>query len=191
MIYNTLQELLGMIHEPYQSACRKILATNAEKMQAARGSTLNHQAWPGGYLDHVCEIMNIAISLYVMMNARRPLPFSLSDALLVLFLHDLEKPWAFIEVNGEWQRDPFFCSKENSQEFRMNKLAEYGVYLPKELERAVFFVEGEITEYSSQYRVMSPLAAFCHMCDVASARIWFDCPKEQNDPWVGASRFRS
>jgi hypothetical protein len=26
------------------------------------------------------------------------------------------------------------------------------------------------------------------MCDVASARLWPDYPREQGDPWVGAER---
>jgi hypothetical protein len=35
---------------------------------------------------------------------------------------------------------------------------------------------------------MSPLAAFCHMCDVASARLWHDHPWPRDDPWAGAAR---
>lgn len=35
---------------------------------------------------------------------------------------------------------------------------------------------------------MSPLAAFTHMCDVASARLWHDHPLEADDPWPGAAR---
>ncbi|MCA9623710.1 MAG: hypothetical protein KC731_32030 [Myxococcales bacterium] len=38
----------------------------------------------------------------------------------------------------------------------------------------------------NQRRMMGPLAAFCHMCDVASARLWFDHPMAEGDP--GASR---
>jgi len=26
------------------------------------------------------------------------------------------------------------------------------------------------------------------MCDVASARLWFDHPASVNDPWIGATR---
>jgi hypothetical protein len=59
----------------------------------APGSTKNHQAWEGGYIDHITEVMNIAHWLYT--SSPRPLPFGLADALEVLFLHDLEKPWKF------------------------------------------------------------------------------------------------
>lgn len=186
--YLQLPELLGKLNEPYRTACRGILEKHTIRMDNARGSTHNHQAWKGGYLDHICEIMNLAIVLYEPMNKRRCLPFSLSDALLVLFLHDLEKPWAFREIDGVWQRDPAFRQKEDAHAFRVAKLAEHGVTLPEHLERAVYFTEGEISHYSSTHRAMSPLAAFCHMCDVGSARIWFDFPAEHDDPWSGASR---
>ena len=54
---------------------------------------------------------------------------------------------------------------------------------------ALKYVEGEMGDYSARRRVMNPLAAFCHLCDVASARIWFDFPKLGNDePWDGAQR---
>jgi hypothetical protein len=39
--------------------------------------------------------MNIAIELYKNLGSHRPLPFSLSDVLLILYLHDLEKPWKY------------------------------------------------------------------------------------------------
>ena len=35
--------------------------------------------------------MNIAVVLYERLNSIRPLPFSLSDLLLVVYLHDVEK----------------------------------------------------------------------------------------------------
>lgn len=186
--YLTLNELLARIDEPYQKVCKRILNEDAELMLSARGSTHNHQAWTGGYLDHVREIMNVAVAFYETLNVRRPLPFTLSDALFVLFVHDLEKPWAFEEVDGVWKRTKLFQSKDDAHNFRINKITKYGLNLPDYLERAIFFVEGEIKHYSSTQRAMSPLAAFCHLCDVTSARIWYDYPVEQNDPWISAGR---
>lgn len=43
--------------------------------------------------NHVAEVMNICMLLYPVYNGIRPLNFTLADALLVMFLHDLEKPW--------------------------------------------------------------------------------------------------
>jgi hypothetical protein len=188
--YLTLDELLPRVDEPYRSAFHRLLAEHGETFRPARGSSHNHQAWAGGYLDHVREVLNVAVVLYDALGRLRPLPFALSDALVVLFVHDLEKPWAYEEAAGDWRRRQGFSAKEDAHAFRLARLAEVGVVLPAELERAVFFVEGEGVQYSNRTRGMSPLAAFCHLCDVTSARLWPDHPRERGDPWEGAGRFR-
>lgn len=186
--YLSLSELLLRVDEPYRSGCQRLLSSQGARFQSARGSTHNHQAWSGGYLDHLREAMNAAVVLHGTLDGLRPLPFSLSDALLVLFVHDLEKPWSYTEVGGHWQRTRSFQSKEDAHAFRLKKLREHGIDLPADLERAVFFVEGEIHHYDPRRRTMSPLAAFCHLCDVTSARIWYDHPSAEDDPWPGAKR---
>lgn len=189
--YYTIEQMLVMIDEPNQTVCFRILSENRKLFQIVQGSTHNHQAWPGGYYDHVQEIMNIAVYLYPVMHALRPLPFSLSDALLVVFLHDIEKPWKYeIGPDGELQIIPALRAKDAQHEFRLKKLTEYGIVLTPEQENAMRYVEGEFGDYTNRRRVMGPLAAFCHMCDVWSARGWFDYPLEQNDPWSGAQRMR-
>lgn len=82
-----------MIDEPNRSACLKLYHYNLDRFQKAKGSSHNHHAWKGGYHDHVAEVMNICMLLYPVYNGIRPLNFTLADALLVMFLHDLEKPW--------------------------------------------------------------------------------------------------
>jgi hypothetical protein len=187
--YLLLGELLEKVDEPYQSAFRRLLVEHEEQFRLARGSSHNHQAWTGGYLDHIREVMNAALVLYDTLGQLRPLPFSLSDALVVLFVHDLEKPWAYEKVAAGWRRRDGF--KANAHEHRLATLAAVGLALPQELERAVFFVEGEGSHYSNQSRGMSPLAAFCHLCDVISARLWPNHPREDDDPWAGAARLTS
>jgi hypothetical protein len=56
---------------------------------------VKHQAWEGGYVDHLQETMNIGIDLYKTFSQRRDLTFTLSDLFIVLFLHDLEKPFKY------------------------------------------------------------------------------------------------
>ncbi|MEX1063992.1 MAG: hypothetical protein WED06_01485, partial [Candidatus Paceibacterota bacterium] len=169
--------------------CKKILKDNLDIFMQARGARKNHQAWPGGYLDHLIEVMNIAVVLYTVLNGKRQLPFSLSDALLILFLHDLEKPWKY-EANGDGgvRFTRTLKDKEAQHSFRARKIMRYGIRLTPEQMNAFKYVEGENRDYSSAGRVMNPLAAFCHMCDVASARIWFDHPLETGDEWTGAVR---
>lgn len=190
--YYEIETMLDMIDdERNRNACLKILRENLKLFQTIPGSSHNHQAWPGGYLDHVQETMNIARVLYRKLNSLRPLPFSLSDALLVLFLHDIEKPWKYeIGPDGRRRIVESLKSKEAQHQFRANRLLAYGVVLTSKQENGLKYVEGEFNDYSSDGRVMNPLAAFCHLCDVTSARIWFDYPMEQNDSWSGASRIR-
>jgi len=187
--YYPIDDLVMRIDEPNRTACLRLLADHRDLFSTVQGPTQNHQTWRGGYLDHVTEALNIAVVLYTELSTRRPLPFSLSDILLVVYLHDLEKPWAFERApNGVLQRKASMATKEAHQTFRRQKLMEYGVVLTSEQENGVRYAEGELNDYTSQRRVMGPLAALAHMCDVASTRLWFDYPAESDDPWMGAGR---
>lgn len=184
--YLDMEDLLAMIPGDNGRVCEKIYADCAELFCEVPGSSHNHQAWPGGYHDHVLETMNIARLLYGTMQSVRNLPFSLGDALLIMFLHDIEKPWKYeLDEHGGLRVKDELKSKEAQREFRNKRLAEYGVVLTPEQENAMEYVEGEYKTYSNRRRVSWPLAAFCHMCDVASARIWFDRP----DVWSAGRSF--
>jgi len=189
--YYTVEQMLEMIDEPNRSACTRILTNNRKLFQTVQGSTNNHQNWPGGYFDHVQEIMNIAIALYERLNSIRPLTFSLSDLLLVVYLHDVEKPWKYeLRDDGQLHHKATMQNKEDHQRFRMAKLTEYGVVFTPEQENGMKYAEGELNDYSNRRRVMGPLACVAHMCDVCSARLWFAHPMEEKDPWPGAGRIR-
>lgn len=190
--YLSLDALVDLIDEPNRTACRRIVADNRKLFQTVQGSTDNHQAWRGGYFDHVTEIMNIVVVQYRAFNKLRGLPFSLSDALLVVFLHDLEKPWKY-ELGEDGQLNEIESLRANKpaqHAFRFIKIAEYGIRLTDEQRNGMLYAEGELTDYSSRRRVAGPLAGFCHMADHMSARVWFDYPLSENDPWPGATRQR-
>lgn len=190
--YVPIDDLVQLITEPNRTAIQKILADNRELFGKVQGSTHNHQAWIGGYLDHVTEVMNIGLVLFRELDALRPLPFSISDILLVVFLHDIEKPWKYeVGPDGHLQHRATMLTKADHQRFRMEKLAEYGVMLSDDHENGLKYAEGELSDYSNRERKMRPLAALAHLCDVTSARIWFDCPTASHDPWEGATRSAS
>ena len=192
MKYQTIEGLLNFVDEPNGSICKKILSDNRKLFQTVQGSTNNHQNWPGGYFDHVQEIMNIAVLLYCQLSSVRPLPFSLSDLLLVVYFHDIEKPWKYeLREDGQLHHKSSMQTKEDHQRFRMAKLAEYGIVFSPEHENGLKYAEGELNDYSNRRRVMGPLACVAHMCDVCSARLWFNHPMENNDPWQGAKRIRN
>ncbi|MBI3032945.1 hypothetical protein HYY69_05700 [Candidatus Woesearchaeota archaeon] len=188
--YFTLHELIAQIDGPNGTICQKLLDENLPLFSSARGSSHNHQAWRGGYLDHIAEVMNIGVVLYDQLNRCRRLPFSLSDALLILYLHDLEKPWKHIECeDGTVMRNPQLLDKESQiWPFVEKKIREYGFLITADHWTALKYVEGEKKDYSSQRRVQTPLAAFAHICDTWSARGWFDYPLKNGDSWQGAKR---
>ena len=94
MEYKYLEELLEIIDEPNKSSAWDLYTRNYELFWKAKGSKTKHQEWKGGYLDHITDCMNYARLFFgALESTRRPLPFSLSDALLVLYLHDVEKPF--------------------------------------------------------------------------------------------------
>jgi len=189
--YYTLEQLLDMVDEPQRAICQQILADNRELFATARGSKNNHQAWLGGYWDHVVETMNIAVVLYRSLGATKRIRygcFSLSEALVVMFLHDIEKPWKYsLGDDGKLQENPALADKSARKKFRESKMGKYGLVLNERQQNAMRHVEGELADYSNEQRAMWPLAAFCHSCDVLSARLWPEYPRP-NDPWQGAAR---
>jgi len=142
-VYEPLETLLLRIDVGARDVCQGLLVELREGFASARGSSHNHQTWDGGYLDHVTEVLNLAVLLYPVLDGKRKLPFTLSDALLVLFLH----------------------------------VEERGLHLTEDQWNGLTYVEGEGDAYSPLRRVMGPLATFCHLCDVTSARIWPDEPR--------------
>ena len=141
--YHTLESLIGMIDEPNRTICLRILEDNRVLFQTVQGSSHNHQAWSGGYFDHIQDVMNIGSVLYGQLNLIRPLPFTLSDVLLVLFLHDIEKPWKYEITDGTLRIKSDLKDKSNQREFRNRKLEEYGIKLTPDQENGMKYVEGE------------------------------------------------
>lgn len=171
----TLERFLLIIPEPNRTACMELFSQARVRFHRAPGSTHNHQAWEGGYLDHIVETMTIAEILFKPLNAKRKLPFTLGDVILCLFLHDIEKPWKYVLGENELE-DADLSTKEKRHEFRREIISKYGFKLTDEHWNGIEFAEGEIHQYSNTERHMGRLAAFVHMCDVWSARGWYDEP---------------
>lgn len=185
-MYYSIWEMLEMIDRPNRTALKKLFAENEKLFKTVRGSTHNHQAWRGGYWDHVQETMNIGVEEYERWIAKRCLGFTQSSLLLVLSVHDVEKPWSYVlDESGEAIRKPELASKAAQREFRNKKLEEYGIVLTLKEENAMQYVEGEGSDYTNRKRVMNELAALCHICDVFSARVFPTRPMEKNESWGG------
>jgi hypothetical protein len=182
--YLNIDQLINMIDEPNRAPAQRLLADNRELFSKAKGALYNHHWWDGGYLDHVTDAMNTSLALYETLDALRPLPFSASDALLVLWLHDLEKPWKYEIRDGNLEFIAGLDTREKIKEFVKGRVAEYGFQLTPAHQNGIEYIETEFFNYSPRERRQGPLAAFAHLADTWSARGWYDFPKE-GDPWSG------
>jgi hypothetical protein len=172
--YLDLVALLALIPKPNHLKLWHIAQEHKDKFVSGYGSSHNHQAWEGGYLDHVVETMNLACQLYRTLNGLRKLPFELYEALEVMFLHDIEKPF---KVGDKLLYDGKIieASKAARKGFRADIIYKYGINLTTEQENALRYVEGvPDSEYTPGERTMGELATFCHTCDILSARLWHD-----------------
>lgn len=169
----SLKLRIGQIDLLNRAKCSKLLDDNKARFEEAPGSLSKHQAWKGGYIDHLVETMNIASSIYFssIKDNGRELPFTLGDVILILFLHDLEKPFKYVEPKT------YFGSDHDKEVFINSLIDKYEISLSEDQKNALKYIHGESSDFSPTERIQSPLAAFCNICDVFSARIWFDYPK--------------
>lgn len=188
--YYSIEEMLDMIEGPNGEACRRIYQDHQEAFESAPGSRHNHQYWPGGYMDHVTDAMNIGMQVYDTYNNLRPLPFTKSDVLLIVYLHDLEKPFVYkYNEDGSIEKKLELMEKSTREEFKRNMLDQYSVELTPMQDNALEFVEGiRDHKYSNTSRVMGELAVVCHIADLTSARLWYNHPLDEDDAWSGAKR---
>jgi len=164
--------LTGIIAQ-LPEGCQRLWEQHSDVMLTAPGSASKHQAWPGGYQDHLVETMRLAEGMYQQLNDRRSLPFSLRSAQLVLFLHDLEKPFKY--GDKEIFPDHPGLAKSDPEKFKELVMRTYEIKLDQEQSNALKYIHGEGDDYQEQ-RVMGPLATLCHCCDIISARLWPDQP---------------
>lgn len=148
---------------------------NIELFRKAPGSRANHQAYPGGYLDHIGDCMKFAWDIYstfpvIKMEALpKEEQFDVADATIVMFLHDLEKPWLYgefphLNLSEKWRR----------RQFRLDMIKQYDIQLEEKHWAALDQVEGiRDADYDPNSRGFTPLGAFCHTLDLLSARVFY------------------
>lgn len=166
-----INKLIKQLKGPKKEVVESIYVSFEKKFKTLPGSIKKHQAWRGGYEDHIEEVMNIAELLYKSMSKVRKLEFSLDSALFVLFLHDYDKLERYkMSGRGKFSRKSEY---KNLADHMQKVLREdYKYEIPEEEYNAIKYTHGEGSDYSPDKRVMEPLAAFVHSCDTISARIW-------------------
>ncbi len=179
---NSIISHLLKLDDTNLSRCMELLTYFIEEFPEAPGSSRNHQSYSGGYYKHINDILNYAKKMYKELAKMGKLEFSLSDAILVLFLHDIEKPIKYhpvyvktgvVDENGVVEEEVIEYETDSDSDIRASLIGKFGILLNEEHIKALKYIHGEGQDYSKDKRVMSPLCAFCHCCDVISARIFY------------------
>ena len=137
----------------------------------------------GGYLDHIAEIFKISEGIYNIFPERQSI-IHFPDVLLVLYLHDIEKPFLFnYDKNGNFIiKDEKLNNKPAREAFRTKLIKKYELPLKEKHWHALKHVEGIRDQYYTPGdRVMSELGALCHLADMASARLWHNYTKSNRE----------
>lgn len=177
-----LRELIEDIEDDRQSILLEIYDRYRDVFHFARGSGKNHQAWTGGYADHIADCLRINEVVYDAMAQLYPLDFSKGSAGVVLFFHDIEKLFRYgPDQHAEcvrW-RDKFNQCAGNTGSWDGMKwqILEdmkrvFSFSFSEDEINALKYTHGEGADYSKDMRVARPLAAHVHHCDNTSARIW-------------------
>jgi hypothetical protein len=160
---DTIISYLELLTDPRKEAIIKYHNKNLCLINKARGSSHNHQVWEGGYSDHIAECLKIAHNIFQSLQVIRPLQFSLDSAVIVLYFHDIEKMYKYAS-GVVIDKDKYYNLTLPAQ----------GISFNDEETNALTYIHGEGAYYSSERRTMNSLAAFCHVVDTISSRIWFD-----------------
>ena len=180
----TLDYLLENLRDPRRS---QILAFHHHPFirnkisYVSRGAETKHQAWVGGYADH---LRDIAFYLEVMYKALAgfdlPFIFDLESSIICGYFHDFDK---IVRDTKKGLKEGIFTAEEVDEHVAAllvgNKNTWFSEMLPKyfgiafsETElNALKFAHGELeAEQASDIALMTQLAAFTHIGDNNSAR---------------------
>ena len=164
LLAKTLQDYLDALDDPRRAAVLAFHDTHRDLIYRAHGSSHNHQAWPGGYADHLAETLRIAEVLYTGLSALRPLPFTLASAHICLYLHDIEKIWQYTTgLPADFNKGDIYTQQLPTV---------YGLPLTADELNALEYAHGEGDDHRKDKRVMNELAALVHAADNLSARLW-------------------
>lgn len=176
----TLAKLTTLMLPEQKRVSEQIMSDFKDIIIDLPGSTTKHQTWPGGYISHLEEAMNIAVVLYKSLSTKRPLSFTLSDTLFALFLHDFDKITRYEKVSNGYKAKGEYNSGYASLTAKLLK-ERYNYKLSNEIFNALKYAHGEGKDYHPTDRIIMPLGTLVHCCDIISARIWFDEGKDHNN----------
>jgi hypothetical protein len=195
-----VEEYLAKIEGERGNKIRAFHQEHLKLFKQAAGSGHNHQAWEGGYKEHLGQCLGIANDLYwkfrpyfergagfSLVEDKSKFPVTIEEIVVVIYFHDIEKMFKYSDNNNPpadsaFSKEHFFFNKE---EFLRRTLPDrWGIKLTEAELDAIEYIHGEGLDYSKHKRVMSQLCAICHMADIGSARVLFDIgkPRKPTEP---------
>lgn len=160
---NKIETYLHYVNGSLRNKLFSLLEYLKKEFPDAPGSSGNHQSYPGGYYDHIADCMYNGYTLYDSFIKDTDSEISLSDMMVVLFLHDIEKP---VKYSMEKNMRP------SDEEIRILLLDKFNIKLSNDIILGLKYIHGEGDDYRKDKRVMTPLCAICHCSDVISARVF-------------------
>lgn len=179
-----LEKLFELMSPEHVRVSKEIYTDYSGIIENIPGSHAKHQAWPGGYISHVEETMNIALGIHQMLDERRKLDIPLSSVLFCSYLHDFDKLLRYtMQPDGTWVGKP--ADKMLYLEEMMDALKNRYNYTPTDDEyNALKYAHGELeADRTPTKRVIWPLGTIVHCADIISARVWHDFGKT-SDSWI-------
>lgn len=173
-----IPDLIDLVEdEPLRDKFKALALEFAPKMKELPASTRFHHWWKGGLLEHVVEVMNYsAMIIQGMSTLQEGLP-GLDKALILAFVHDLDKVGRYVPNTRRWPKGPFRADEDRpiceSSGLIFRMVQPFGIDLDEDMLHAITFHHGGWAEYFKTYPYarMSPTATVLHTADLLSGNI--------------------
>jgi len=175
--YKVLMKFLRACEDQsYYDGLLRFHHDHEQLIKKAKGSKKKHQAWEGGYVDHLVECLLIGETMYEGLAWLRDLPFEWHNVVKVIYFHDVEKIFKYSDLEPpRWEIHRAIVEDENKKFLYEHALPDvYDILFTEEELNALTHIHGE-KDYGEE-RIIGRLGAFCHCCDMLSARMWYDKP---------------
>jgi hypothetical protein len=181
LLHLRLVDFLNNMQDPRKVKLIQIYNEHKDLFHISKGSNTKHQAWPGGYADHLTETFRVnQVTYEALATGLRKPPFSKDSAIISLFFHDAEKLFKYGPQNhtesNQWRA--LQIQKNLSWEDVKYLVIEALIceslesFFTQDERNALKYTHGEGSDYQKDKHVSCPLAAHVHHCDNTSSNIY-------------------
>jgi len=173
-INNIISHLLNI--EDYNNfKCINLLDYILDKYPNPTGTIYDDNSYESDYYKHMSDILDYASKMFKHLLLKVKLEFSLSDAILVLFLHDIVTTIKYtpvltktgvIDENGMIEEEIYEYETASYDEIIEILINKFNIKLTEEHKLVLKHIHGEGEDYRKNKKILSPLSAFCHSCEL-------------------------